>query len=150
MIDFPRRFTLARFLLHAIGSLLYLPILSPALAAPTVITEFVNTNLGHFVLITEPAEVTAIENGAAGPGWQKTGKTLNANSDPADGSGLVPVCRFYGSVSPGPNSHFFTGDANECAAVKADPGWHYEGIAFYVALPFDGDCAADQLPVWRA
>src|SRR5258706_9424417 len=67
----------------------------PAFAAPIVITEFFNTNLAHYVLITEAAEVAAIENGAAGPGWQKTGKTLNANSAPGDAAGLVAVCRFY-------------------------------------------------------
>ena len=92
-----------------------------ATAAPIVITEFFNTNLRHYVLITDVAEVAAIEAGAAGPGWQKTGKTINANSEAADAPGLVPVCRFYGSVSPGPNSHFFTGAADECAAVKNDP-----------------------------
>jgi hypothetical protein len=60
------------------------------------------------------------------------------------------VCRFYGSITPGPNSHFFTADPDECAAVKNDPGWHYEGIAFYVTLANDGDCAADRVAVWRA
>ena len=44
-----------------------------------------------------------------------------------------PVCRFYGSLSPGPNSHFYTVDENECAFLKqlqattpADqPRWNY-------------------------
>ena len=74
--------------------------------------------------ITSAEEVAAIEAGAAGPGWQKTGKTLFAHTEANDAAGLVPVCRFYGSISPGPNSHFFTADPDECAAVKTDPGWH--------------------------
>lgn len=43
----------------------------------------------------------------------------------------LPVCRFYGTPGKGPNSHFYTSDAAECAAVKMDPGWTYEGVAFY-------------------
>ncbi len=50
------------------------------------------------------------------------------------------MCRFYGSVSPGPNSHFYTVDDAECAFLKqlqaqtpaSQPRWNYEGIAFYV------------------
>ena len=40
----------------------------------------------------------------------------------------MPVCRFY---AKGPNSHFYTAEAVECAAVKNDPGWTFEGIAYY-------------------
>ena len=152
MIDFARHLTRASSLLRMIGSatlFLLLPSI-PALAAPTVITEFFNTTLGHYVLITSSAEVAFIEAGGAGPGWQKTGKTLNANTAADDAPSLVPVCRFYGSISPGPNSHFFTADPDECASVKTDPGWHFEGIAFYVAIPANGQCAAAQMPVWRA
>ena len=127
-----------------------LALTSQAFAAATVITEFYNTALGHYVLITTPGEVAFIESGGAGAGWQKTGKTFSAYTAPTDAPGLVPVCRFYGSVAPGPNSHFFTADPGECSAVKNDPGWHYEGVAFYVFLPTNGLCAAAQLPVWRA
>src|SRR6185436_16935025 len=101
MSDFVTRFSPARFAPHLVAfALLYLAIHASTLAAPIVITEFFNTNLRHYVLITEAAEVAAIEAGAAGPGWQKTGKTLNANSSSDDAVGLVEVCRFYGSVSP--------------------------------------------------
>src|SRR5215212_9957888 len=65
-----------------------------AFAVPTVITEFFNSTLRHYVLITSTAEVAAIEAGAAGPGWQKTGRTLYAHTEPGDAPGLVPVCRF--------------------------------------------------------
>ena len=124
--------------------------LQPALAVEVVVTEFYNTTLKHYVLITDPAEAAAIDQGAAGPGWERTGGTLAAYSAPGDAAGLVPVCRFYGSISPGPNSHFFTADPAECAAVKLDPGWHYEGIAFYIQLPANRLCANPLKPVWRA
>jgi hypothetical protein len=147
-VDFTRRTGGRRLICASIP--LFVLLATTAGAAPTAITEFFNATLRHYVLITSAAEVAAIEAGAAGPGWQKTGRTIYAHTDANDAEGLVPVCRFYGSILPGPNSHFFTADPDECAAVKTDPGWHYEGIAFYVTLPVDGECDADRVPVWRA
>jgi serine protease len=69
------------------------------------------------------AEASGIDNGSAGPGWTRTGytypvyATLNGTL-----SDVMPVCRFYGTPGRGPNSHFFTLDAQECAAVQTDPG----------------------------
>jgi serine protease len=60
------------------------------------------------------------------------------------------VCRFYGTPGIGPNSHFYTVDAAECEAVKHDPGWTYEGTAFFIAAPVDGGCASGTTPVYRA
>lgn len=123
----------------------------PVAAVPITIVEFYNTTLRHYVLITNPDEVRAIERGDAGPGWQRTGGTLLAYSTSTDAPNLVPVCRFYGNVAAGgPNSHFFTAEPAECEAVKRDPGWRYEGIAFYVSLPVNNQCPAAQRPVWRA
>jgi serine protease len=48
----------------------------------------------------------------------------------------MPVCRFYGTPGRGPNSHFFTLDAQECAAVQNDAGWMLESpMSFAVATP---------------
>ncbi|MEP7084851.1 MAG: hypothetical protein ABI854_08950, partial [Betaproteobacteria bacterium] len=49
----------------------------------------------------------------------------------------------------GPNSHFYTADANECAQVKLDPGWTYEAIAFAIRVPVGGVCPANTTPVFR-
>ena len=64
--------------------------------------------------------------------------------------GARPVCRFYGTRGVGPNSHFYTVDADECAAVKRDPGWTYEGTAFYVMPAVAQQCAGGAPPVFRA
>ena len=138
--DQTRRSSFATRLLCSLAMTGWLMIPVAARAAPTVITEFFNSTLRHYVLITSPAEVAAIEAGAAGPGWQKTGNVIYAHTEAGDAPGLVPVCRFYGSITPGPNSHFYTVDADECAALKAiqaatpdgQPRWNYEGIAFYI------------------
>ncbi len=61
----------------------------------------------------------------------------------------MPVCRFYGTPGKGPNSHFYTADAGECAQVKKDPGWTYEGIAYYIKLPVNGSCPTNTVAINR-
>ena len=80
----------------------------PAFAADVV--EFYNAPLDNYFITADPAEAKAIDNGAAGPGWKRTGDTFGAGGNTA-------VCRFYGSQTPGPNSHFYTVSAAECAAL---------------------------------
>jgi len=42
------------------------------------VVEFHNRFLDHYFLTADPAEIAAIEAGAAGPGWQRTGFGLSA------------------------------------------------------------------------
>jgi hypothetical protein len=65
-------------------------------------------------------------------------------------TGTVPVCRFYqASIGVHP-SHFYTAFADECDALKRNPDWVYEGVAFH-ALPAspEGACAAGSTPMYR-
>jgi hypothetical protein len=68
-----------------------------------------------------------MDNGAAGPNWSRTGASLKIFSDLAHAPmNAMPVCRFYGTIGLGSNSHFFTVDPAECAQVNLDPGWTCE------------------------
>ena len=100
--------------------------------APVV--EFFHDGLNHYFRAAGPSEIAGIENGAAGPGWARTGLSFKAwltmPSDTFTAAG--PVCRFYGRPAGGPNSHFFTASNAECELVKSSPGWFYEGIGFYI------------------
>jgi hypothetical protein len=68
------------------------------------------------------------------------------------------VCRFYGSLSPGPNSHFYTASAAECASLKAIQAstpptvrrWNFESNDFLTDVPANGACPAQTVPVFRA
>ena len=114
----------------------------------------------RYFLTIDAAEAAAIDAGAAGVGWQRTGYTFRAYATTGAVPGAaLPVCRFYGSVTPGPNSHFFTANAAECQALKdiqastpaSQPRWNYEGIAFRTSEPGAGGiCAAGLTPVMRA
>jgi hypothetical protein len=111
---------------------------------------------GHFFYSADAVEQQYIDSGQAGH-FQRTGKSFNAG-------GYVPVCRFYGSQTPGPNSHFFSVDQNECAGLKAmqkfpaptdAPQWNSEGNGFYaVAAVTDAGgsrtCLTGTVPVYRA
>ena len=119
--------------------------------APPVVVEFYNTILDDFFITANPDEQAAIGGGSAGPGWITTGNRFNAG-------GPSLVCRFYGSLSPGPNSHFYTIDPDECQALKnlqastpiTQKRWNFESLDFANTAPVGGQCAGGYVPVYRA
>ncbi len=128
--------------------------------AQTTVTiyEFYNSALKQYFRTASAAEANSIDAGAAGAGWSRTGDNFSAWAAGQTGNGLVDVCRFYGSMSPGPNSHFFTASKAECDQLKAlqastpatKPRWNYEGLAFMAKLPeISGNCAAGLIPIYR-
>jgi serine protease len=123
---------------------------SVALARPLVI-EFYNAGLDTYFITANVAEAASIDNGGSGPGWVRTGQTFNAG-------GAAQVCRFYGSVTPGPNSHFYTIDTNECSRLKqlqalvvpTDKRWNFESLDFASTAAVNGGCATGLNAVYRA
>lgn len=113
-----------------------------------LVYEFFNTELQHYFRTGSKSEAGMINAGSAGPGWNDTFDYFYAWSGPFGGA--HPVCRFYGTPGIGPNSHFYTASGEECESVKRDPGWTYEGIAFYAKLSADGQCRPGERPVYRA
>jgi len=115
------------------------------------VIEFYNTLLDNFFITANSAEVFAVDGGSAGPGWGRTGNAFKAG-------GGAQVCRFYGSISPGPNSHFYTIDPAECANLKAiqaatpasQPRWNFESLDFASTPASAGNCAPGTVPVYRA
>jgi serine protease len=115
------------------------------------VVEFHNRLIDHFFITATAAEQAAIRGGAAGPGWSETGHVFSAG-------GASPVCRFYGSTFPGPNSHFFTIDPAECQQLKdlqastppTSKRWNFEGNDFLATKPTDGVCPDGTRKVYRA
>jgi predicted dienelactone hydrolase len=109
--------------------------------------EFYNSSLDHYFVTAEPAEAAMLDAGIIVPGWTRTGFDFKVwQSDAPVG---LPVCRFFGTPGVGPNSHFYTLYPAECALVKANPFWTFEGIAFRADAPVLDDCAPDRIPVIR-
>jgi glucose/arabinose dehydrogenase len=119
--------------------------------APSMVVEFHNAVLDHYFVTASAAEAAAIDDGSGGPGWSRTGNAFKPG-------GSTPVCRFYGSVSPGPNSHFYTADAAECAFLQqlqattpsTQKRWNFEGLDFASTPAANGGCLDNTAPVYRA
>ncbi len=120
-------------------------------AAPTVdVVEFFHPPTNHYFLTASAAEEAAIDAGLVGLGWVRTGQSFHAWADTQSApTAALAVCRFFGTPGLGPSSHFFTANPAECAAVKMNPGWIYEGIAFNALLPVGGACAQGSAAVIR-
>ena len=122
----------------------YTPPLAPA-NGEQIVVEFYNDYVNRFFLTAYAQEASAIDQGAAGPGWRRTGLLFKAYGNEAVSG--HPVCRFQ---SPGSNSHFYTIDAGECQLLASSPAWISEGHAFRALLPSGGVCPPAALPVYRA
>lgn len=119
--------------------------------ASVQVVEFYNTSLDNFFITADSGEAAAIDGGSAGPGWVRTGNSFKSG-------GGDSVCRFYGSQSPGPNSHFYTADPGECAYLKqlqastssTQKRWNFESFDFLTTVPVNGACPAGTTPIYRA
>jgi serine protease len=119
--------------------------LPPANQVPVV--EYFHAGFGHYFMTADEDEIAALDAGAYGGAFVRTGRQFDAFD--AATAGTSPVCRFF-TVSFAPkSSHFYTADAAECDQVKHNADWQYEKIAFHVRAPVSGTCAAGTTPVYR-
>lgn len=109
--------------------------------------EYYYPPFDHYFITTIPDEIAKLDNGTFGP-WQRTGATIAVRAGPQAGTG--PVCRFFSTAFAPKSSHFYTPYANECALVRRNADWLFEGVVFYVATPDDsGTCPDGTPPVYR-
>jgi hypothetical protein len=95
-----------------------------------------------------PDEIAALDAGAFGGVWKRTGQTFEVW--PQSNPGAVPTCRFFSTAFPPKSAHFYTPFAGECAALKINPSWQYEAIAFYIQQgDSDGQCGPGTIPLYR-
>ncbi len=136
------------------------------------VVEYYNAGLKHFFITADPGEINALDAGAFGGVWKRTGQEFPAwdlVGAPAD---TVPVCRFFGTDKYrsdgsriGANGHFYTADPAECEFVKTGwpaiasdgmsyPAWTFENYAFAVKLRLPpqqgGLCPAGTQNLYRA
>jgi hypothetical protein len=116
------------------------------------VQDFPGSPAGHFFYTDNATELALLDSGVEGH-FVRTGRTFRSG-------GSKPSCRFYGSVRPGPNSHFYTISDSECNVLKGmqrvpTPGdvqqWNYEGVAFTeTPTQGDGTCPSGTVGVYRA
>ena len=93
------------------------------------VLEYYHPRLNHFFMTIEASDIPLI----TADGWQATGLSFKGwrwFQPPTDPSlAAAKVCRSYGAIVGGPNSHFFSAEPSECPLV--DPHWFFEGPVFY-------------------
>ena len=124
------------------------------------VVEFYHAELDHYFITSNQEEIIGIDNGSAGSGWVRTAHEFSVWT-PLGHPDRVgkSVCRFYGSTTPGPNSHFFSIRPDECEWLHTlqkqtpddQPRWNFESLVFEVeAVSPIGFCRSGRIPVFRA
>jgi YVTN family beta-propeller protein len=113
--------------------------------APAV--EYFHAAFGYYFVTASADEIGKLDAGAFA-GWARTGESFKVSSTRT--AGTLDVCRFFTDRFPPSSSHFYTPFADECAIVKANADWSYEGLVFAVAVP-DGAaaCRLGTNPLYR-
>jgi hypothetical protein len=135
VVDAPQLATLAFLTLRGNAT----PAASAAATIP--VTEFHDRRDDQYFLTADAGEAALLDNGGFGPDWSRTGTSFQAWPRDATDPRALPVCRFFGTPGFGPESHFYTAYAAECAIVRNDAHWIEEGVTFRAMLPVAGVCA---------
>ncbi len=119
-----------------------------AAAASLTAVEYCQTATGQYFVTASPQEIALLDAGML-PGWSRDGESFGVFD--LDAPGTVNVCRFWSGQTFVPYcSHFYTPLAAECALVKGDPAWQFEGEVFAMMLPdAAGACTGGTVPLYR-
>lgn len=120
---------------------------APPVGDEGIVVEYYHAGFDHYFVTSHANEIAALDAGTVIRGWQRTGFEFKSWA-PSSATG-IPACRFYGRPGVGPNTHFYTVDAGECAIVMANPLWIFEGLVFQAQAAGGGTCPADRSIVWR-
>jgi hypothetical protein len=105
----------------------------------------------NFYFVTAiPQEIAALDGGAFGGIWKRTGQQFNVYSTTNAPAGATTVWRFFSTTYAPKSSHFYTGIASEYNSLLANPNWQLEGPVFNTPMPAaDGTCPAGSIPIYR-
>jgi len=119
-----------------------------AAAATSTAIEYYHDDYGHYFSTASPREIADLDTGRR-TGWSRTGESFEVLE--VNAAGASNVCRFWSAQAFAPkSSHFYATFAAECAIVKGNPDWQFEGHVFAVNLPdATGGCAAGTVPLYR-
>jgi YVTN family beta-propeller protein len=112
-----------------------------------IVTEFYSKVFGRYFNTADGIETRLLGDGVFGDDWHRTMEFWRAWKYGTPDR--VPMCRLV-SFDGGNVSHLYTTDASQCAELKANGGWRYEGTSYYVATPDTaGSCRDGTEPLFR-
>lgn len=114
---------------------------------PPRLVEYHHAAFNHYFVTASADEIAKLDNGTF-EGWTRTGLQFDAMTM---GTGAtMSTCRFFSTAFGAKSSHFYTPDAGECAKVKANPDWQFEGHVFGVAAhDGTGGCGPGLVALFR-
>lgn len=120
----------------------------PGSDAPRLtVVEYAHAAWDHYFVTVLTGEIAKLDDGTFA-GWRRTGLAFKVY--PNGLPGTVSMCRFFSTTFAPRSSHFYTPDAAECAKVRNNPDWSFEGDVFGVVLPSAaGLCPTGLLPLYR-
>jgi hypothetical protein len=122
------------------------PPLPPATAVVEAI-EYYHAAWDHYFVTSIAAEVAKLDDGTF-IGWARTGYKFKVWMVAT--TGTASVCRFFSTAFNPRSSHFYTPVSSECATVKSNPNWSFEGEVLGVLLPSAaGTCPSSTKPLFR-
>jgi hypothetical protein len=124
-----------------------------AVIAPQTAVEYYYDVWNYYFETANQAEIAALDGGAFGGAWKRTGETFKVWPSPSNPS-AVPTCRFFSIAFAPKSSHFYTPFPSECAFVQTNQAmqaaWQFENIAFYIQLAdTNGLCSGGTIPLYR-
>ena len=115
-----------------------------------MVIEYYHAAFDHYFITRNPDEITKLDNGTFA-GWARTGLTFNVYATAT--AGASSVCRFFSTAFDPKSSHFYTPFPAECAMVRANSSWQFEGEGndvFFIGMAAgDGTCPGGTSPVYR-
>jgi Repeat of unknown function (DUF5648) len=107
----------------------------------------------NFYFVTaSPAEIAALDGGAFGGLWKRTGQQFNVYLLAGAPASSSTVWRFFSTIFAPKSSHFYTANVAEYNTLVAENGigWQLEGPVFSTPMPAsDGTCPAGSIPIYR-
>lgn len=118
-----------------------------ACASTQTAVEFHHAAFDHYFVTSSGSEIAMLDAGTFA-GWARTGDSFAVYG--LGTVGTAATCRFFSTAFGSRSSHFYTPVASECATVRGNPDWQFEGEVFGMTLPAgDGSCAAPEVPLYR-
>ena len=116
----------------------------------TTAVEYYYAAWNFYFVTAIPQEIAALDGGAFGGVWKRTGQQFNVYSSANAPAAAGPVWRFFSTTFAPKSSHFYTGIVSEYNSLLANPDWQLEGPAFNTPMPaVDGTCSAGSVPIYR-
>jgi hypothetical protein len=112
--------------------------------------EYYYADWNFYFVTAIPQEIAALDGGAFGGVWKRTGQQFNVYATANAPAGAATVWRFFSTTYSPKSSHFYTGLMSEYNSLIVNPNWELEGPVFNTPMPAaDGSCPPGSIPIYR-